>query len=134
MADDVVRDDKGRFVKGHSGNPRGKPIDQWKRLKKIDIATTQADWRAIIDKAVEQAKRGDSRAREWLSDYLVGKPTQGIDITSGGETIIDAVNRDRSLSALADAIRAGLSSEDTSGQSDMDTTEQTAVAIRPDEG
>jgi len=31
-------------------------------------------WREITMKAVEQAKRGDARARQWLSDYLIGKP------------------------------------------------------------
>jgi hypothetical protein len=32
-------------------------------------------WRAIIAKAVEQARDGDAKARKWLSNHLVGKPT-----------------------------------------------------------
>ncbi len=84
MADEIVRDERGRFVRGHSGNPRGKPIDQFKYLKKMGAAVTASDWRAIIDRAVEQAKRGDPRAREWLSDYLMGKPPQQVDIGSDG--------------------------------------------------
>jgi hypothetical protein len=32
-------------------------------------------WRKICDVAVEQALAGDGRARDWLTDYLVGKPT-----------------------------------------------------------
>lgn len=74
-----VRDDKGRFVKGHSGNPGGRPIDQSKYLKKIDTTMTLKDWREIVKKAIDQAKRGDSRARQWLSDYLAGKPIQPIE-------------------------------------------------------
>lgn len=80
MADEIVRDPKGRFVKGHSGNPRGKPIDQFKYLKKMGAAVSATEWREIIRRAVEQAKRGDPRAREWLSDYLMGKPPQQVDI------------------------------------------------------
>ena len=82
--DEIVRDDKGRFIKGHSGNPKGKPIDQFKYLKKMGAAVTARDWRDIIDRAVEQAKRGDPRAREWLSDYLMGKPPQQIDMEHDG--------------------------------------------------
>lgn len=85
------RDDKGRFVKGVSGNPGGKPLDQTKYLKKLDTTMTLKEWRDIVVKAIEQAKRGDSRARQWLSDYLLGKPTQRQEITGaeGSEFVIN---------------------------------------------
>ena len=35
-------------------------------------AVSPADWRAIIGKAVADAKAGSPKAREWLSKYLVG--------------------------------------------------------------
>jgi hypothetical protein len=35
-------------------------------------AVSPADWRAIIGKAVADAKAGDGKARDWLSKYLVG--------------------------------------------------------------
>jgi hypothetical protein len=35
-------------------------------------AVTPADWRVIIERAVADARRGDPRARDWLSKYLVG--------------------------------------------------------------
>lgn len=89
------RDDKGRFIKGHSGNPGGRPINQTKYLKKLDTAMKITDWREIVEKAIEQAKRGDSRAREWLSSYLMGKPTQPMDITSDGERIGNPVPLDK---------------------------------------
>lgn len=81
------RDEKGHFVKGKSGNPGGRPINQTKYLKKIDTAMKITDWREIVKKAIEQAKRGDPKARQWLSDYLMGKPQQIIDITTDGEKL-----------------------------------------------
>jgi len=75
------RDSSGRFIKGVSGNPGGRPIDQSKYLKKIDTAITFKEWRCIILKAIEQAKRGDAKARQWLSDYLLGKAPQALNIT-----------------------------------------------------
>jgi len=76
-----IRDERGRFVKGVSGNPSGRPIDSFKYLKKIDTTLSLKEWREIVVKAIEQAKRGDAKARQWLSDYLLGKPTQRQEIT-----------------------------------------------------
>lgn len=84
----AVRDDKGRFIKGVSGNPGGKPVDRHKYIKKIDTTMKLSDWQQIINKAIDQAKRGDERARRWLSEYLLGKPQQHVDVTSNAETIM----------------------------------------------
>lgn len=73
-----------KFQPGQSGNPAGRPkrsVEE-KYLKKISSSVTLTEWREIVKKAVEQAKRGDAKARQWLSDYLVGKPVQGVDLTS----------------------------------------------------
>jgi hypothetical protein len=35
-------------------------------------------WQAIVARAVEDAKAGDARAREWLARYLVGDPAGGL--------------------------------------------------------
>lgn len=32
-------------------------------------------WQAIVERAVTDAKNGDSTARAWLSSYLMGKPS-----------------------------------------------------------
>lgn len=82
--EEIVRDNKGRFVKGHSGNPGGKSIDQTKYLHKIDTTLSQKSWRKIILKAIEQAERGDPKARQWLSDYVAGKPIQSINMEQDG--------------------------------------------------
>lgn len=74
----VARDSKGRFIKGASGNPQGRlPKETEKTYLEVSQNTCTFDvWREITMKAVEQAKRGDARARQWLSDYLIGKPLQ----------------------------------------------------------
>ena len=63
---------KGGFKKGQSGNPNGRPPKaREERYYEIAMNTvTFARWKKIIIKAVEQAERGDSTARKWLSDYL----------------------------------------------------------------
>jgi hypothetical protein len=83
------RDENGRFIKGVSGNPKGRlPKDREERYMSIMLNTvTFSDWERIIEKAVEQAKRGDSVARKWLSDYLVGPPQQKVDVTTDGQPI-----------------------------------------------
>ena len=72
------RDENGRFKKGHTGNPNGRPPKQREqRYYEIALnACTFKDWRIIWKKAIEQAKDGDKHAREWLTDYLIGKAPQ----------------------------------------------------------
>lgn len=41
----------------------------------------------IITKAIEQAKAGDATARRDLMDRAYGKPTESMDVTSGGKPI-----------------------------------------------
>ena len=78
-----MRDEKGRYVKGTSGNPngRGKRNREIAYYRIMETTVTPADWQAIVAKAVSQAKHGDSLARKWLSDYLVGTPPQRHELT-----------------------------------------------------
>ena len=96
----IVRDDKGRFLKGHSGNPGGRSIDQSKYLKKIDRTLSQKAWEEIILKAIEQARRGDAKARQWLSEYVAGKPIQSINMEQDGTIrfVVEYNNEDDGLS------------------------------------
>jgi hypothetical protein len=84
-----VRDEKGRFVKGHTGNPNGRaPKERELRFYDITLsAVSDEDWRIIVYKARDQAKRGDAVARKWLADYLIGPPTQKTDLTVSDKKI-----------------------------------------------
>jgi hypothetical protein len=47
------------------------------------------DWKEIITKAVTDAKRGDSVARKFLADYIIGPPVEKKQITGAdGDAII----------------------------------------------
>jgi hypothetical protein len=67
------------FQKGKSGNPGGRPAHQTKYLKSLVRLVKSDDWKAVIVKAIEQAKRGDKAARDFLADYCLGKPVQPVD-------------------------------------------------------
>jgi hypothetical protein len=70
---ETLRDSNGHFAAGTAPGP-GRP----RRAIEIDYARTLADavsladWRKVCDKALADAKEGDSRAREWLSNRLLG--------------------------------------------------------------
>jgi len=90
-----MRDEKGRFVKGSAGNPHGRPPKEREvRFYEITLATvTFDDWKEIVARAVQDAKRGDAPARKWLADYLIGTPEQKLDVTSNGNTVfVEYVN------------------------------------------
>lgn len=77
------RDENGRFKKGTSGNPHGRP----KKKRELEFyritlaACSYKDWRAIVKVALAQALAGDHQARKWLSDYLMGPPVQRQEVT-----------------------------------------------------
>lgn len=75
----MVRDNKGRFAKGQSGNPKGRQKGIGTYMEAMQAAVTVDDWVEIATKAKEQAKRGDQAARKWLSDYLIGLPAQKVE-------------------------------------------------------
>ena len=84
-----MRNDKGQFVKGVSGNPKGRNPKE-RELRYYDIALESvpfAQWERIVKKAALQAERGDAIARKWLADYLMGAPVQKADLTSDGEKL-----------------------------------------------
>ena len=80
------RDAKGRFIKGQSGNPEGRsPKERELQYREIMLsACTPTKWKDICDKAVFQATRGDSVARKFLADYIMGPPPQKTELTGEG--------------------------------------------------
>ena len=67
------RNTNGTFAPGNPGGP-GRPRRGVERryLAAFAEAVSPDDWRAIIQRAVADAKAGDAKARDWLSKYLVG--------------------------------------------------------------
>lgn len=103
----VGRDENGRFVKGHapSNNGKGgrpKRSTEEKYLAALSRRVKMEDWNKIIDTAVSRAKAGDSVARKWLSDYLLGPPTQRVDLDVQGQSYlqIEYVNDWRDTASL----------------------------------
>ena len=60
------------FKKGQSGNPNGRPriIPE---LNKLLSEINEEDYQAVINKLVDKAKKGDTRAAEVLLDRAYGK-------------------------------------------------------------
>ena len=89
------RDEKGRFIKGSVPNPNGRPSKaREERFYEITLSTvTLTDWKEIIEKAATQAKRGDSQARKFLADYLIGPPVQKSEITGADSGALDIIVR-----------------------------------------
>ena len=98
-----ARDENGKFIKGNGGGPGRPPKKREDKYREITLNTcTFADWQRIIEKAVKQAKSGDSVARKWLADYLVGTPIQRQEITGKDGSILITTIAD---SALIDELR-----------------------------
>lgn len=78
------RDEKGRFVRGHSGGP-GRP----KRDTELTYqAATQEGcppdvWLRIVKRATEDALGGDASARTFLAKYLLPVPASGAELNLG---------------------------------------------------
>jgi len=73
----MSRDGNGRFTRGNPGGPGRPPRTTEKEyMRALSAACSLQDWTEIARTAVEKAKAGDARAREWLSRFLVGTPDQ----------------------------------------------------------
>lgn len=81
------RDDKGRFQPGNRASP-GRRARRTERqyLDTTIAAVNLADWKKITGTAVKLAIEGDDKARRWLSDYLIGKPPQILEL-KGAEAL-----------------------------------------------
>lgn len=76
------RDEKGRFISGYAGGPgRPKRATETDYLDATIESVSLADWKKIAGKAKDDAINGDATARKWLSDYLLGKPTDRVQVS-----------------------------------------------------
>lgn len=84
------RDTNGRFVKGNGGGP-GRPKKE-KEAAYLDIllsVVTPDDWRKVCAVALARAKSGDAKARDWLSNYIVGRPVERHEVSGPNGAAID---------------------------------------------
>lgn len=80
------RDERGRFLKGQSGNPNGRPRTTEVYAEVTRSHVSLSDWGEIIDKAVAQAKQGKPDARKFLAEILHLFEFR-VDVTSGGKPL-----------------------------------------------
>lgn len=88
----MKRNPDGTFAKGNKGGPgRPRRADEERYLKALGATVSMSDWREICETAVVQAKRGDRYARQFLAEYLIGKPTQYVqaDVEADQAILID---------------------------------------------
>ena len=78
---EVIRDEKGQYMKGHSGNPGGRPKNTLTTILKErmiedvligDKWLTTAD--LIVDQAIHLALVGDMQAIKWIFERVDGRP------------------------------------------------------------
>ena len=86
------RDKLGRFASGNQlgkvGGGRPRRATEEIYLHGLISLVSKERWQAIVDKAIAQAERGDDRARRWISDYLIGRPVERVEMTGAeGEPI-----------------------------------------------
>jgi hypothetical protein len=82
----MVRDEKGRIVKGQTLNPLGKPVGArhmttiiFDALSKVAKDTGTREDVEIVKTLLRKAKEGDTKAIEMIMDRTDGKPVQMID-------------------------------------------------------
>lgn len=85
-----LRNKKGQFAKGVSGNPGGRPSGDISITALIDRAVSIDDWLFIFDLLKKKAFRGDLKAIEMLLDRRFGKAIQANEHTGkdGGPIVI----------------------------------------------
>jgi len=87
---EVIRDEKGRFVPGQSGNPSGRPARKpltdalLEFLKDIDpkSRTGKSRMEEIAMTLAVLASKGDIKAIKEIFDRIEGKPQQSLDVTT----------------------------------------------------
>lgn len=86
----MERNANGTFAKGNKGGPgRPKRSREERYLARLSKRCTLKQWEKIVDTAIARAKAGDARARQWLSDYLLGKPAQEVKVEAVTDLIVN---------------------------------------------
>jgi hypothetical protein len=88
----------GRFAPGNAGGPgRPRRAVEVEYLAALNEIVSLEDWKEIVRRAVESAKLGNPKARDWLAKYLVdgiGKPLFQLAVRERqGRSVDDRIDR-----------------------------------------
>lgn len=88
----MVRDNRGRFVKGQSGNPKGRlpraTEDQYRGV--VNDTITLERFAAMLEKQVQRAERGDLAAFNTIAK-LLGLDIQKVQNQHDGEITVKII-------------------------------------------
>jgi hypothetical protein len=89
----MVRDTKGRFIKGQSRNPQGRPsLAAELRFKEgIKQGARPEMVKQVIKKLYDLAQGGDVQAARTFLEYTCGKPAQTVAVTTDGQPLVPNV-------------------------------------------
>ena len=89
------RDEKGRFVKGAVGNPKGRKsiADELPYIEQLKQNVSAEQFGKIIAKLIELALRGNLDAAKVLLPYLLGNPVSKTELTGAGSGALEIVVR-----------------------------------------
>jgi hypothetical protein len=79
-----MKDEKGRFTKGHSGNPKGKALGTRHKATQAALVLLDGESEALTRKAVELALEGDTTALrlclERIAPPMKEHPLSGVEL------------------------------------------------------
>lgn len=95
----IERNEKGQFPPGVSGNPAGKPKGAkhistlvFNALQNLSPKGDGKKWEDLFVERIllEAINKGNPKVMSLLWAYMDGQPQQGIDLTTGGESLNQA--------------------------------------------
>jgi hypothetical protein len=101
-----ARDERGRFLRGHSGNPAGRPKGCRDRANRAAATLLAEEAEALARKAVELALGGDPLALKLCLERLVG-PCRERAVEFAMPAIRSAADLTAAVAAIADAAAEG---------------------------
>ena len=135
----MARKKQPELIRGHAAHRR----TEGDYMSVLLEAVTLDDWRAVVNNAKTLAQGGDSQARAWLAQYLMGKPagsaptplTVVVQQLNGADPLIDKLAREAIHSAKfpdaergwKDGIKALVAAELTEKLRPVETIENPAT-------
>lgn len=88
-------DENGKFAPGNKASPgRPRKVVESAYLAELLGVVTVAEWRKVAQKALADAKKGHPEARRWISEYIIGKPPQILELRAAEAALLrDVLNR-----------------------------------------